>query len=108
MYLRRGEKFEETEVTGEFVSPRLDVRFDLTGPEMAVYHPNGARFLTFDENREQATHAQQQAEQARRQAERERRQAEQAQKQAAEAAAENERLRALLRQAGIDPDAAGT
>jgi Uma2 family endonuclease len=33
-----------------FVSPRLGIRFDLrSGPEMVVYHPNGERFLTFEE-----------------------------------------------------------
>lgn len=84
VYLRRGDKFEETEVTGEFVSPRLDIRFDLTGPEMAVYHPDGSRFLTAEESRQQI---------------------EEAERQAATAAVENDRLRALLRQAGIDPDA---
>jgi Uma2 family endonuclease len=32
-----------------FVSPRLDIRFDLSGEEMIVYNPNGERFLTFEE-----------------------------------------------------------
>lgn len=30
-----------------YVSPRLGVTFDLSGPELAVYHPDGRRFLTF-------------------------------------------------------------
>jgi hypothetical protein len=94
VYLRRGDKFEEVEVTAEFVSPRLGIRFDLAGRGMAVYHPDGSRFLTPEES----DRARKRADRARKRAER----------QAAEAAAENERLRALLRQAGIDPDAAGT
>ncbi len=32
-----------------FVSPRLGIRFDLSGPEMVIYHPNGRPFLTFEE-----------------------------------------------------------
>jgi Uma2 family endonuclease len=33
----------------EFVSPLLKIRFDLSGPEMAVFYPDGRRFLTFEE-----------------------------------------------------------
>jgi Uma2 family endonuclease len=33
---------------GHYTSPRLGVRFDLTGPEMVVYHPDGRPFLTFE------------------------------------------------------------
>jgi Uma2 family endonuclease len=32
-----------------FTSPRLGIRFDLSGPEMVVHGPDGARFLTFEE-----------------------------------------------------------
>ncbi len=32
-----------------FVSPRLGIRFDLSGEEMAVYRPDGQRFLSFEE-----------------------------------------------------------
>jgi Uma2 family endonuclease len=33
----------------EYGSPRLGVRFDLSGPELVVYRPDGSRFLTFAE-----------------------------------------------------------
>ena len=33
----------------EFTSPRLGIRFDLAGPEMQVFYPDGRRFLTFVE-----------------------------------------------------------
>jgi Uma2 family endonuclease len=36
-----------------YVSPRLGIRFDLSSPEMAVYRPNGQRFLTLQESEEQ-------------------------------------------------------
>lgn len=34
---------------GTFTSPRLKIRFDLTGDDMIVYYPDGQRFLTFEE-----------------------------------------------------------
>ena len=34
-----------------FQSPRLGISFDLSGPEMVVYGPDGQRFLTFEELR---------------------------------------------------------
>ncbi|MFO0930298.1 MAG: Uma2 family endonuclease [Gemmataceae bacterium] len=32
-----------------FVSPRLGIRFDLSGPELVVYRPDGQPFITFEE-----------------------------------------------------------
>jgi hypothetical protein len=32
-----------------YVSPRLGIRFDLSGPEMKVFYPDGRPFLTFEE-----------------------------------------------------------
>jgi Uma2 family endonuclease len=56
-----------------FVSPRMKIRFDLSGEEMVVYRPDGRRFLTpeeLDETRQQAEEARQQADDARRRADR--------------------------------------
>lgn len=83
--------FEQVANPSGHTSPRLGVRFDMSGPELVIYDPNGQPFLTFLELGEQA-------EQAKQQAERERQRAEQAE-------SEIERLRAALRTAGIDPDA---
>lgn len=90
--------FEQVANPSGHVSPRLGVRFDMSGPELVIYDPNGQPFLTFLELGEQAEQAKQQATQAQRQADRERQRAEQAE-------SEIERLRAALRAAGIDPDA---
>jgi Uma2 family endonuclease len=49
VYVRRGEIFRRQWFSNEFVSPRLGIRFDLTGPEMAVFRPDGQRFLTPEE-----------------------------------------------------------
>lgn len=81
--------FELVPDASGYVSPRLGIRFDLTGPELVIYRPDGQRFRTYLELAERA------AEADRERAERTR------------AEQENERLRAKLRAAGIDPDAAG-
>ncbi len=38
------ERFKDT-----FTSPRMGIRFDMTGGELRVFHPNGEPFRTFDE-----------------------------------------------------------
>jgi Uma2 family endonuclease len=49
VYLRGREILRLVHFQGQFVSPRLGIRFDLTGPEMVVFHPDGRRFLSFEE-----------------------------------------------------------
>ena len=71
--------FEQVPSPDGYVSPRLGVRFDLSGPELAIHRPDGGRFLTYLELSERAEAAEQ----------------------------ERDRLRAKLRAAGIDPDAPG-
>jgi Uma2 family endonuclease len=63
-FVRQGEVFRRVRPVQGFVSPRLGIRFDLSGPEMTVFHPNGQRFLSFEELAAQAQQAQQRAEQA--------------------------------------------
>jgi Uma2 family endonuclease len=72
-----------------WVSPRLRIRFDLSGPELAIYKPNGERFLSYEElaaDREAAVlladAERQQREQAERSAEQERRRRERAERRA--------------------------
>jgi Uma2 family endonuclease len=49
VYLRRGELLRLHRQAHGFVSPRLGIRFDLSGTEMVVYGPDNRRFLTFEE-----------------------------------------------------------
>jgi Uma2 family endonuclease len=49
IFVRRGEVFVRVRNLGTFVSPRLGIRFDLSGPEMVVYRPDGRPFLSFEE-----------------------------------------------------------
>jgi Uma2 family endonuclease len=91
-----------------FTSPRLGIRFDLTGPEMRVFQSNGDPFLTYDQlktlqeqERVRAEAQRQRAEQAERLAAEERQRAAEAQRLADEErqrAAEAQRLAAEQRQ----------
>jgi Uma2 family endonuclease len=71
IYLRKGDVLRRVRPEHGFVSPRLGIRFDLSGPELTVYGPDGERFLTFEElaaareqTRARAEQAEQRAEQA--------------------------------------------
>jgi Uma2 family endonuclease len=87
-----------------YVSPRLGMRFAFRPLTLLVFRPDGSRFLSFQELEDSLT-----AERARAETERKRADAEQARaaaerKRAADAESELERVRAMLRAAGIDPD----
>jgi Uma2 family endonuclease len=51
VYLRgpKGAAMRREYFQGTFTSPRLGVRFDTTGDELRVYHPDGSPLLTFEE-----------------------------------------------------------
>jgi Uma2 family endonuclease len=74
VYVRQGDSLRRMRPVTGFVSPRLQIRFNLSGPEMVVFRPDGQRFLTFEEleaervgERQQRVVAEQQAEQERQQ-----------------------------------------
>jgi Uma2 family endonuclease len=69
VYLHRGDVLARVRNLANFVSPRLGIRFDLSGPEMVVYRPDGQPFLTFEQLRAEYERERQQAEQARERAE---------------------------------------
>jgi Uma2 family endonuclease len=48
-YIRRGEVLIRQRAMNGFVSPRLGIRFDLSGPELVVRYPDGQPFLSFEE-----------------------------------------------------------
>jgi Uma2 family endonuclease len=91
-FVRRGDVLRRVRPVQGHASPRLGIRFDLSGEELAVYRPDGQRFLTFPE----AEAARQQAEQRAEQAEQRAGQAEQRAEQAEQRAA---RLAELSRKA---------
>ena len=63
-YLRRGDVLKRQRPMNGFVSPRLGIRFDLSGPELVVRYPDGRPFLTFEELAAERDQAEQHAEQA--------------------------------------------
>ena len=79
------------------ISPLLGMRFAFRPLELLVYRPDGSRFLSFQEIDDHLTQERDRAEQEKARADTERQRAESERR-------ENERLRALLKSAGIDPD----
>ena len=87
-WLRSADKLEPIDEVVGWTSPRLGVRFEIESDTLAIYRPDGRRFLTYEELEQRATQAEQRATQAEQQAE-------QAQARILE-------LEARLRQEGID------
>ena len=89
--LLRGEQgLEVIEEINGWVSPRLQIRFQITDEGLEIYRPDGQRFLIYSELGLEL-------EQARSRADQERSRAEQAQEQV-------DRLAAQLRAAGLEPN----
>jgi Uma2 family endonuclease len=89
-FIRANNQLEPIEVIEGWVSPRLGTRFELESEGLAIYRPDGEKFLTFtelDARRQQAEQRQQQAE---------------AERQLVQERAA--RLAAKLQELGIDPD----
>jgi len=96
-YCRQNSKLAPiTEMNG-WVSPRLKIRFVLSKTALAIYQPDGRKFLTPLELDQRAKFAEQRAMIAEDKAEQEKQRAEQEKQRA-------ERLTARLRQMGLDPD----
>jgi Uma2 family endonuclease len=94
---RAGEQLVEIPHMDGWVSPRLGIRFDLSGPELQIFGVDGRRFASYLEVIAQRDQEQQEKEQAQQQAA-------QAQQRAEEAARRAERLAAQLRALGIEPE----
>ena len=78
------------EPINNWVSPRLGIRFDMSGEELQIYRPEGERFATYVEIAQRL--------------EQERQRADQAEARAEQAEARAARLAERLRAAGIDPE----
>jgi Uma2 family endonuclease len=108
-----------------WVSPRLGIRFDLSGAELVLFRPDGQRFLTFvevmelkdqerrakeqaeqraDQERRAKEQAEQRADQERQRADQERRAKEQAEQRVDQERQRAESLAAQLRALGIEPN----
>jgi Uma2 family endonuclease len=70
IFVRRGEVLVRVRQVNGFVSPRLGIRFDMSGPELVIFHPDGRRFRTFEELDEERFQAEERARSAEQRAER--------------------------------------
>ena len=111
VWLRHGKTLEKIACGARWVSPRLQIRFEMDGETMRVCHPNGEPFESYAEQRDRIrqTTAQRDRERAekergRAEKERERQRADLAEAEKERERAEKERLAAKLRSLGIDPD----
>ncbi len=96
-WLRSGKNLEIIEEMNGWVSPRLEIRFEVTPDNLEIFTPAGERFLTYVE-------VGQRAEQERQRAEQERQRAEEAVKQLEVERERYQALEALLRERGINPE----
>ena len=96
-YQRGKRALQVIEEMTDWVSPRLEIRFELKSDRLELYDPEGNRFLTTVE-------LSQRAEQEKQRAEQEKQRAEQEKQRADLAEAENARLKERLRQAGVPLD----
>jgi len=88
---RQGERLVEISEMDGWISPKLGIRFDMSGDELQIFGTDGRRFASYLEviaQRDQKQH-----------------ELEQAQQQADETARHVERLAAQLRALGIEPEA---
>ena len=115
-YLRdpRTDKFIEIPEMNGFVSPRLGVRFEVAEDEVALYRPDGKRFISFEELEQErvelersAAAAMREAKDATRNFEAASRQVEVATREAEDATRRADKLAAKLRALGVDPDLNG-
>lgn len=94
-WIRRNDRFEEIPNMNGWVSPLLGIRFEMTDT-LCIYGPDEKPFLTFLELQELAGIEQQRAQTAEQHAK-------EAEQRAATAENAAEKLRAILRARGIDP-----
>ena len=117
-YRRRGKKLIRIANVENFVSPLMQIRFELTEDDFQMYHPDGTPFVTSTELRQRGLEAQRRVVEAQRREVEAQQRAMEAQQRTMEAqqrATEQERkveeakireqlLETRLREMGIDPD----
>ncbi|NJO70854.1 MAG: Uma2 family endonuclease, partial [Oscillatoriales cyanobacterium RM1_1_9] len=102
--LRTENWLEPIEQINGWVSPRLEIRFELTDTGLEIYRPDGQKFLTpveLDQLRQQES---QRADQESQRADQERQRADQAELELEQQRQRAEHLAELLRSQGINPE----
>jgi len=95
-FLRRGEVLVRVRQMDGFVSPRLGIRFDLSGPELVVRYPDGEPFRTFEELRAQREEVKLRADTEKQRADTEKQRADTEKQRADKAEHDTARLRQLV------------
>ena len=103
-WLRSQGQLDVIEDVENWVSPRLQIRFELTEETLQLYHPDGEKFASTLEVEQKLQRERQRAEQAETELEQTTVELEQECQKTEEAVARAERLEKLLREAGIDPE----
>lgn len=96
-WLRSNSRLDVIDTIDNWTSPRLKIRFDLSGEELQIYRPNGESFATYVEIAQRLEQERQRAAQAEQRANQAEQRAEQAEQRAA-------KLAEQLRKAGIEPN----
>ncbi|GDZ94824.1 hypothetical protein PA905_27810 [Planktothrix agardhii CCAP 1459/11A] len=92
------------EISENYVSPRLGIRFEVSEHPLQIYHPDGAKFLSYVEINQQLEQEIQWAETERQRAETEHQRAEETEILLRQETERSQRLAERLRQMGINPD----
>ena len=90
VWLREEDGLESISLTANWVSPRLGIRFDLSGDKLEIYRPDGSHFFSYIEICQMLENQRQRAEQAEEALQEERR--------------KSQLLAERLREMGINPD----
>jgi Uma2 family endonuclease len=99
IFVRRGEVLARVRKVADYVSRRLGIRFDLSGPEMVVYHPDGRHFFTFEELAVAQFRAERRVDQEKQRADQEKQRGDQEKQRADQAEQRASRLAELSRKA---------
>jgi Uma2 family endonuclease len=64
VWLRTRTHLDEVKPEGDWISPRLNIRFACADKELQIFHPNGVRFLTYVEMAQQLEQERQKTDEA--------------------------------------------
>ncbi|MEC4806176.1 MAG: Uma2 family endonuclease [Jaaginema sp. PMC 1079.18] len=103
-WLKQGEELTEIPTMEGWSSPRLGITFSTSEGDLALFSPDGERFVDYVEVVQQRDRALAERERERLEKERERLEKEQEKQRADRAELELQQMRERLRQLGIDPD----
>jgi Uma2 family endonuclease len=103
-WLRSGKDLEIIEEMNGWVSPRLEIKFQVTSENIEIFSPSGERFLSYVELAQLREQEKQRADEEQQRAEQERQRADEAMTQLEQEKQRYQALEALLRERRINPE----